>query len=104
MKEIYLSSPELNNFLGFIGTYQLFGLIPLDIIAHLLVSIFLTLTILKLTKSYLWVFLIIGSLGLFKEYYDSFSMTSNIAEHVKDMSVNFIYPIISFTISKIKRK
>ena len=104
MKEIYQSSPQLNNLLSFIGTYQLFGIIPLDIIAHLIVSIIITLIILRLTKSYLGVFLVLGTLGLVKEYYDSFSMTSTMIEHVKDMCVNFVYPLISYAISKLKRK
>ena len=104
MKDLYLANTDLNNILSFIGTYQIFGIIPLDIVAHLIVTIALTIIILRLTKSYLLVFFVIFTLGIIKEYYDSFAMTSHILEHVKDMIVNLIYPLISFFISKIKEK
>jgi hypothetical protein len=104
MHELHQMNLEINKIFHFIGTYRLFGIIPLDIIAHLFISTVITVFLLKLKKGYGVVFLTMIIIGSIKEYYDSFVMTSHILEHVKDMAVNLTYPTISFFIHKIKTK
>ncbi len=104
MNDLIQINLEINKIFNFIGTYRLFGIIPLDIIAHLFISTVITIFLLKMKKGYGVVFLTMIILGSIKEYYDSFVMTSHILEHIKDMAVNLTYPTISFFIHKIKSK
>ena len=104
MKELLEINLEINKMFNFIGTYRLFGIIPLDIIAHLIVSILITVTLLRLKRGYGVVFFTMITLGLMKEYYDSFVMTSHLLEHTKDMIVNLFYPCLSYFIYKIKQR
>ena len=105
MKELYLATPQpIHDFLAFVGSYQLFGVIPLDIIAHLTVSITITLLLLRFKKNYLLPFCVMLIIGLLKEYYDSFAMTNSMGEHIKDMCMNLLYPTVRYVIHRIKLK
>lgn len=104
MQDLLQINIEINKMFNFIGTYRLFGIIPLDIVAHLFVSTLITVMLLKMKRGYAVVFLAMIIIGSIKEYYDSFVMTSHILEHVKDMAVNLTYPTISFFIHRLKRK
>jgi hypothetical protein len=95
---------SINSFLNFVGNYRIAGFFPLDILAHLLVSIIVTVTLRRKKYGYSVIFLTMLVLGISKEYYDSFVMNSHILEHTKDMIMNLIYPTISYGIYKIKKK
>lgn len=105
MKELYLATPLfIRDFFHFVSSYHIFGVIPLDIIAHLSVSTTITLLLRKMKMSYLVVFSTITLIGLTKEYYDWFAMTSSVPEFFKDMAMNFLYPTLSYAIYKLKKK
>ncbi len=104
MKELYQAKEAIVDILEFIATYRLFGILPLDIIAHLVVSITITIIVLRYKKSYTWVFGILIVLGLAKEYYDSFALSANILEHIKDMIINLIYPLVRYGVKKLKEE
>lgn len=95
---------DINNILSFIGSFRLFGIIPLDIIAHLSISTIITIALRKLKSNYYSIILIISILGITKEIYDSTIVECHILEHVKDMCINITFPIISFFINEINKQ
>ncbi len=68
MNDLIQINLEINKIFNFIGTYRLFGIIPLDIIAHLFISTVITIFLLKMKKGYGVVFLTMIILGSIKEY------------------------------------
>ena len=92
---------NLNIFFGYISKSTLFGFLPLDILAHLIVGTGVTIIGLKLKFKFSYVFLFLLFLCLAKEYYDSFVITSSAQEHLKDFIVTMIYPMILIIIRNI---
>ncbi len=94
----------LHNTLGFISKTKIGGVVPLDIIAHVFVTILITNFLVKRKVKMFHVYFFIIIIGIIKEYFDSFVIGSTMIEHVKDMGVNLIYPTIVLMIRKIKNK
>lgn len=94
----------IHQFLGFISKTKIGGIVPLDIIAHLFVTIIITNFLISRKIKFLNIYIFILLIGIIKEYFDSFVIGATMGEHIKDLSVNMIYPTIVFSIKKLKGK
>lgn len=95
----------LHNFLGFISNTKILGLIPLDIFAHLLVSYSIFIYLLYKRKfPILLSYIVVFTLSIFKEIFDSFSLTNTVEENVKDILVSMIFPTAIILVRYIKRR
>jgi hypothetical protein len=90
-------------FLAYISKKVLWGWLPLDILAHAVVSYILFLIAYKLKFSYIKTLLLIFLLALLKEYHDSFTLMSTMEEHYKDLIVTMIIPLFLFVINFLKK-
>lgn len=95
----------INEALIYISKNDLFGILPLDILFHYVIGVFLTIALLKIFKNNL-VFSLLGVLflELLKEYYDSFTMTASLGESLKDIFVTLIHPIMLIIIRKLTKR
>ncbi len=97
----------LNQILGYISKTKFWGIIPLDIVSHVVVSIMLTIVGIKLKISYLKICCGILTCALLKEFYDSFVLTSTWIEHIKDIVVTMIFPfalgIVRYYLSRLSQ-
>ena len=101
MKSIEINS--LRDVFGFISTYKIAGIIPLDIIAHLLVGFLIMVFLLrKLNLKYHWSLLVVLIISLLKEYYDSLGPGRTMDEHLKDVLFTLVFPFIIGFIRFIK--
>lgn len=96
---------SIDSILAYIAKTTLFGFLPLDVICHYLVGVALTILFLKLFKNNLiFAFLFVLILELLKEYYDSFTMTANWLESIKDICVTIIHPVMLMIVRKVTKK
>lgn len=94
---------EVHNLLGYISNTKIAGTIPLDIVMHLFVAYFIMIILLKCNIKIIRAYLIVLTLSLFKEVFDSFSLTNTIDENIKDLLVSMIFPTIQLLISFSKK-
>jgi len=94
----------VENVLAYISKTVLWGWLPLDILAHAIVSYVLFLIAYKLKFSYWKTLLFIFVLALLKEFHDSFALTSSMDEHIKDLIVTMIIPFLLFFINFLKKR
>jgi Na+-translocating ferredoxin:NAD+ oxidoreductase RnfA subunit len=94
----------IENILGYISKAVLWGWLPLDILAHAVVSYILFLLAYKLKFSYVKTLIFIFVLALIKEFHDSFVLQSTMQEHYKDLIVTMIIPVILFGINFLKKR
>lgn len=94
----------VKDLLYYINHNKLFGLIPLDIVAHILVSYFYTLFGLFFKFKLHIIFISLFCLEIAKEVYDSTTLQSPWAEHIKDVIVTFLYPAYVLILRYVKRK
>ncbi len=90
--------------LGFISKYQIFGIIPLNITLHLVISTTITIYLLKKKFKPLKVFIIIFMLGLLKEFFDANALGNTWQKHVRDMCINLFFPSLVLLVGYIKKK
>lgn len=90
---------EVHNLLGYISNTKIAGIIPLDIVMHLFVAYLIMVILLKCNVKIIRAYLIVLVLSLFKEVFDSFSLTNVIGENIKDLLVSMIFPTIQLLIS-----
>jgi hypothetical protein len=95
---------SIETFLGFFSKTILWGWLPLDILAHAVVSYILFLIAYKLKFSYVKTLIFIFCLALIKEYHDSFVLMSTMEEHYKDLIVTMIIPLLLFAINYLKKR
>lgn len=84
--------------MAYIANTDIFG-IKLDIFAHFIFGVLITVFLKKRKMSWPKIFLILLAVCLVKEIYDSFALTASLGEAIKDTLVTLIYPILSFLIS-----
>lgn len=90
---------EVHNLLGYISNTKIAGIIPLDIVMHLFVAYLIMVILLKCNVKIVRAYLIVLVLSLFKEVFDSFSLTNVIGENIKDLLVSMFFPTIQLLIS-----
>lgn len=90
---------EVHNLLGYISNTKIAGIIPLDIVMHLFVAYLIMVILLKCNVKIIRAYLIVLVLSLFKEVFDSFSLTNVIGENIKDLLVSMFFPTIQLLIS-----
>lgn len=90
--------------LGFISKYQILGFIPLNATLHILISILITILLLKKGVKPLNAFIFIFLLGLTKELFDSQALGNTWQKHIRDMCLNLIFPSMVLFVSYIKSK
>jgi len=84
-----------------ISDIVIFGPVTLDLILHFIIGALITIILLKYTKlEFFKIFLIVLLLELFKEFCDSFILTSTLKGHLVDIFATMIYPV---TIGLIRR-
>ena len=87
----------LNKILGYISVTKIYGVIPLDIICHLLIGYLLTLVCIRFKIKVVETLMIVTTLALLKEYKDSFILGgSPMLEHIKDVVVSILPVFITF--------
>lgn len=101
----YTFMQPVHYLLGAISTSKLFGIIPVDIIAHLTLSAAITHQLLNLKWKSRHILITILALGLLKEYFDSFRIGgTTLFESSKDLIVTLLYPCIFLKINSKKRR
>lgn len=95
---LYSLMQPVHQTLGNISSYKIAGIIPADIIAHLLLSAALAHLLKRMGVNRIKIILIILFLALFKEYFDSFKYGGiSFFESFKDICITMIYPIFITT-------
>lgn len=94
----------LHDFLGYISNTVFFDFIHLDFLAHFFIGYLIMFILMKkkikVTNAYFVVFI----LSLFKEVFDSFSLTNTLQENIKDLIVSMTLPTIMLLIHKFIKK
>lgn len=90
--------------LGFISKYQIFGFIPLNATLHIFFSSIFTIILIKKGVKAFNAFLFIFFLGITKEIFDSQTLGNTWQKHIRDMSLNLIFPSMVLFVSYIKNK
>jgi hypothetical protein len=77
----------INNIFGYISNNDLFGVIPLDIICHIIIGLVVTKVCLKLNLGFIKTLIVVSIMAIGKEYYDSFVLYNGnkALEHFKDI-------------------
>jgi hypothetical protein len=90
----------INNIFGYISNNDLFGVLPLDIICHVFVGLFMTKLFLRMKFSFTTIIVAVTALAIGKEYYDSFVLYNGnkTLEHLKDIFFTLI-PILFMYLS-----
>lgn len=94
--------PYLHSLFEFISGTSIAG-IPLDILAHLGVSFLLVLVFIKMKLSHWQILATLLFLAITKEVYDLPRLSSSAPEHIKDIIVSMIIPIIYVLIVRERR-
>ena len=95
----------IHNFFGFISTYEIAGVIPLDLLLHLLVGMIITLVGVykNLSLKVIFFFLLLVALG--KELNDYiFHLPRDPWEYISDFLITFTYIALLFGTRKLKQK
>lgn len=87
-----------------ISKTKLFDWLYLDTVLHFLIGLILMLLLIKKVKSPLKSFLIILTIQLVKEIFDSFSLTASWKEALIDTAATMSYPALVIFMTHIKRK
>lgn len=88
--------PIIHSFFEFISSHSL-GPIPLDIIAHLLISALIMAILLKIGFSAQKTLFIVLALAVTKEIYDLPRLSNTPTENLKDIFVSMVIPMSFFT-------
>ena len=92
----------IHSLLGFISNTKIVGVIPLDIVMHLLVSYLLMAVLIVKKVPFRFAYLSVFILAIAKEIFDSFSLTNELEENLKDLVISMILPTILLMVWKIK--
>ncbi len=84
----------LSDILGYISVTKIFGIIPLDIITHIVFGALITLIGIKFKLRLRTIFLIIAIPTLIKEYFDLKVLNYPIYEPIKDIFVTYLFFIL----------
>ena len=92
----------IKHFFGFVSVYRIFGFIPLGMVLHICISAFITIVLLKRGLKFKHVCLIVFTIGLAKEIFDSFVLNDKHIKHLYEMTYDMSYPIFLYLREKVK--
>lgn len=91
--------------MGFISTYQIFGIIPLDLTLHFFIGMFWTIIGLKKGIAFKWIAIGLFSIALGKELNDYFfHYQTHWSEYASDFGITMLYLVVVFFVRKVKTK
>lgn len=95
----------MNGIFGYISQTSLFGFLPLDIVAHLIVGFIITHFFLKIKMSFPLVIFFVFVIALGKEYKDSFILgdANTITESIKDIFFTLLPAALIYISVRAKR-
>lgn len=90
---------------GFISTYQIFGLIPLDLTLHFIIGMLWTIIGLKRNISFGKLAIGLALIALGKEANDYFfHYKTHWSEYASDFAVTMLYLVIVYLVRKTKKR
>ncbi len=92
----------IHSILGYISNAKIVGIIPLDIVLHLSVSYLLMVLLILKKVPFRFAYLSVFILSISKEIFDSFSLTNELEENLKDLTISMILPTVLLIVWKIK--